>query len=284
MATLASDPGSRAHTVVEPTAGGGAGWDHRRSSGQHGPVTGGELLLVVAASALGAFVKGVTGMGYPLLAVPLLALAIGVEDAVVIVAAPNLAANAYLCWEARRFRTGARDLDRLIGFGAVGAVVGTVALVRLPEAPLLLALAITIVAFVVQFVRQPELRIDPATSRRWSPVAGTVAGLFQGAVGVSGPVVATWLHGYRLPKVTYVYAITLIFGVTGAVQLAVLLGQGAMTTDRTVGALVAAVPVAVMIPLGVRLRDRLGGAAFERAVLAVLVLAAVSLVARVLAG
>lgn len=247
-------------------------------------MTGGELLVVVAASALGAFVKGVTGMGYPLLAVPLLALVIGVEDAVVLVAAPNLAANAYLCWEARSFRLGARDLDRLIAFGAVGAVVGTVALVRLPEAPLLIALALAIVAFVVQFVRQPELRIDPATSRRWSPVAGGVAGLFQGAVGVSGPVVATWLHGYRLPKVSYVYAITLIFGVTGAVQLAVLVGQGAMTTDRAVASAVAAVPVAVMIPLGIRLRDRLGGAAFERAVLAVLVVAAASLVLRVALG
>ena len=247
-------------------------------------MTGGELLVVVAASALGAFVKGVTGMGYPLLAVPLLALVVGVTDAVVLVAAPNLAANAYLCWEARAARGEARDLGRLVGWGILGAAVGTVALVQLPEAPLLLALAATIVAFVVQFVRQPELRIDPATSHRWSPAAGAVAGLFQGAVGVSGPVVATWLHGYRLPKATYVYAVTLIFGVSGAVQLVVLLGQGAMTAERAVAAAVAAVPVALMIPVGIRLRDRLDGPAFERAVLAVLVLAAASLVVRVALG
>ena len=39
---------------------------------------------------------------------------------------------------------------------------------------------------------------------------------------VPGPVVATWLHGYRLPVTTYVYSITLIFGVAGAAQLAML--------------------------------------------------------------
>lgn len=247
-----------------------------------GRMTAGELLVVALASGLGSFVKGVTGMGYPLLAIPLLSLVIGVEAAVVIVAVPNLAANGYLCWEARRFRQGARDLGRIIGWGIVGTVIGTVALVQLPEEPLLVVLALTIVGFVVQFVRRPDLRIEPATSHRWSPVAGGVAGLMQGAVGVSGPVVATWLHGYRLEKGTYVYAITAIFGITGAAQLVVLLGQGAMTADLALGAAVAAVPVAVMTPLGIRLRERLAGPAFERAVLAVLVVSALSLVVDVL--
>lgn len=244
-------------------------------------MTGWEIVVVVVASALGAGIKGVTGMGYPIVAVPLIALALGVEDAVVIVAVPNLAANAYLCWEARGARHEARDLPRLVVAGVLGAVVGTVALVSLPETPLLVALALTIVAFVVLFLREPELRIDPVTSRRWSPVAGALAGVMQGSVGVSGPVVATWLHGYRLAPRPYVFAITLIFGMTGASQLAVLVGQGAFTEERVLGSLAAAVPVAVMIPVGLALRDRLAGPTFERAVLAVLVLSSVSLLARV---
>lgn len=245
------------------------------------PVTAGQLVVIVVASAVGAGVKGVTGMGYPLLAVPLIAVATGVEDAVVVVAAPNLAANAYLCWEARRARHETRDLGRLLVFGVAGAVVGTVALVNLPEQPLLVALALTIIAFVGLFLREPELRIDESVSRRWSPLAGSIAGLMQGGVGVSGPVVATWLHGYRLAKTAYVFSITLIFGVTGAVQLSVLLAGGAVTGDRAVAALAAAVPVAVMIPLGLRLRDRLAGPTFERVVLAVLLVSALSLLLRV---
>lgn len=245
-------------------------------------MTTSQLTVIVLASAAGALVKGVTGLGYPVLAVPLIALVIGIEDAVVIVALPNLAANVYLCWEAREHRDGARDLGRLVGFGALGAVVGTVALVNLPELPLRIALALTIAYFVVQFLRHPELRVDRATATRWSPVAGTVIGVMQGSVGVSGPVVATWLHGYRLPKETYVFSITLIFGVTGAVQIATLGGQGQFTGDRLLAAAAAAVPVAVCIPLGVRLRQRLAGPAFERAVLAVLVVSAISLVAEVL--
>lgn len=240
-------------------------------------MTTGQLLVIVVASALGATVKSVTGLGYPLLAVPLISLVLGVEDAVVVVAVPNLAANAYLWWESRDAAGAARDMGRLVGFGVVGAVAGTLVLVRVAEEPLLLALAATIAVFIVQFLRRPELRLDPAVATRWSPLAGLIAGLMQGAVGVSGPVVATWLHGYRLQPRVYVHSVTLIFGVTGGVQLAILALQGQLGADRLVGAAVAAVPVAVCLPLGVRLRSRLAGPTFDRVVLAVLVLSAVSL-------
>lgn len=239
------------------------------------------MATIVVASFLGAVVKGVTGMGYPILAVPIISLVGGVELAVVAVAAPNLAANVALCWHARAGRGEARDLGRLVGWGIGGAVIGTIALVQLPDEPLLTVLAVTIVVFVVQYLRHPELRVAPDVARRWSPVAGTATGLMQGAVGVSGPVVATWLHGYRLPREAYVYSITMLFGVTGAVQLAVLLAQGEMTTVRAWASLAAAIPAALALRLGVRLRARLAGEAFDRVVLAVLLAAAVSLLVRV---
>jgi len=240
-------------------------------------VSGSDLVVIVLASGLGALIKGVTGMGYPIVAVPLISLAMGVEDAVVVVALPNLAANVYLCWEAREASRESRDLDRLLVFGVVGAVVGTILLVNVPEPPLQVALAITVVVFVVLSLRHAELRISPATSHRWSPAAGLLAGLSQGAVGASGPVVATWLHGYRLSPKAYVFSVTSIFAVTGFAQIVVLVSQGAFTAVRLLGALLAALPVAAMIPLGVRLRGRLGGPAFERAVLAALLLSATSL-------
>ena len=231
---------------------------------------------------LGAFVKSVTGMGYPLIAVPIITLALGIEDAVVIVAAPNLILNAALFYGARRGRGEARDLPVLVGAGFVGAFVGTFALVSVPEDPLLIALALTIVGFVVTFVRSPELRIDPETSTRWAPAVGAFAGVMQGAVGVSGPVVATWLHGYRLPKQAYVFSVTAIFGVSGAVQFGLLVAAGKLTATRVGVSGLALVVVLAMVPVGTRLRHRLGGPAFERAVLAVLVASGLALVAQVI--
>ena len=242
-----------------------------------------ELAVVVLASFAGALVKAVTGMGYPLIAVPLIAIVLGVEDAVVLVALPNFAANLYLNFESRDARAETRDLDRLVGFGVVGAVVGTVALVELPEEPLLIGLAAMIVVFIMVFLTHPELSISPRTARRASPLVGTVTGLAQGAVGVSGPIVATWVHGYRLSPRGFVNQVTFIFGVTGLTQVVILGIQGQFTAERLTAALVAAVPVALAIPVGLHLRRRLAGAAFERVVLAVLIVSAVALLVQALA-
>ncbi|MCB0958279.1 MAG: sulfite exporter TauE/SafE family protein [Acidimicrobiales bacterium] len=246
-------------------------------------MTGAEIAVVLGASLLGAFVKAVTGMGYPVIAIPLITLVLGIEDAVVIVAAPNLAANLILCWGARAGRAESRDLPLLVGWGALGAVVGTFALVRVPEDPLLLVLAATVAMFVVTFLRSPELRFSPTTTHRWSPVVGGVAGLMQGAVGVSGPVVASWMHGYRLRATAYVFSITTIFGASGAAQLTLLAASGEYTATRAAVSLLAFVPVLAMIPVGTRLRERLDGPAFEHAVLAVIAGSGLALVIQVVA-
>ncbi len=244
-------------------------------------MTGFEITVVLAASLVGAFVKAVTGMGYPLLAVPLITLVLGIDDAVVIVAAPNVTMNFLLCWQARQARGEARDLPRLVGASFLGAFLGTFLLVSVPEKPLLLLLAATVVAYVINYLRTPELRLDPTTTHRWSPAVGGVAGVMQGAVGVSGPIVAAWLHGYRLSARAYVFSVTAIFGVSGLVQLSLLGAAGEITAERGVVSALAFVPVLAMVPVGTRLRERLGGRGFELAVLAVLVVSALALLVRV---
>lgn len=245
-------------------------------------MTASQLLVVVLASFAGALVKAVSGLGYPVIAVPLIALVLGLEDAVVLIALPNLAANVYLHLESRDTRDETRSLGVLLGFGIVGAVVGTVALARLPEEPLMVALALMVVVFVVVFLRHPELAISDRTARRGAPIVGTVVGVAQGALGVSGPVVASWIHGYRLSPRAYVNAVTLIFGVTGFTQVVVLALQGQFTGERLLGALIASVPVVAATALGLRLRRRLEGPAFDKVVLGVLVFSAVALLAEAL--
>lgn len=245
-------------------------------------VTGAEIAVVLGASLLGAFVKSVTGMGYPLLAVPLIALALGIEEAVVIVSGPNAVANFSLCWQARAGRSATRDLPVLVGTSFAGAFLGTFLLVTLPEDPLLVLLAATIVVFVVTYLRSPELRMRPETTQRWSPAVGAVAGVMQGALGVSGPVVGAWMHGYRLTSQAYVFSVTMIFGVAGSVQLVLLAATGRYTSERLGVSALALIPVVVVLPIGVRLRRRLGGRGFDLAVLAVLLGSGAALIVRVL--
>ncbi len=239
-----------------------------------------DLILVAVVALIGSFVKSVTGMGYPLIAVPALALVIGVESAVAVIAIPNVILNALLNWDVRETRHETRNLPVLVGAALLGGVAGTFVLINAPERPLLIGLAISVLAFVVLRRIQPDLELTEATTRKWSPFVGLAAGVSHGAVGVSGPIVALWFHGYRLSKDAYVFCVTALFLVSGLAQLGVLIGADALGRDRLVASAVGLVATLLVMPIGTRVRDRLAGEAFERLILILLVGSGISLLWR----
>lgn len=243
-------------------------------------MSSGELTLIALASLVGVFVKSVTGMGYPMLAVPFLSLFIGVHDAVVIIALPNTITNLVINRASRAARHETRDLGILASTIAVGSVIGVILLVRLPETPLILALVATVVIFVIRYFRSPRTPISQSTTHRWAPPVGVLAGVMQGAVGISGPILAMWLHGYQLGKDAYVYSVTWLFFIGGSAQLAVLLLSGEFTVDRVVASGVALAVALAVVPIGSRLRGRIAGDVFEKLVVVLLSISAISLTLR----
>ncbi len=239
-----------------------------------------DLLIVVLVSLVGSLVKSVTGMGYPLIAVPALTLVVGIEAAVVVIAIPNAVLNAWLVYDAWPDRDETRDLPVLVATALAGGVIGALVLVRAPERPLLVFLAATVLFYVVQRFRQPELALAPTTTKRWAPLVGGVAGFCHGAVGVSGPVVAVWFHGYRLSKNAYVLSVAALFLMGGLAQLGVLLGAGSFSGDRWLATGLALIATLAVIPLGKRLRSRLSATTFERTIVWLLVGSGLSLLWR----
>ncbi len=239
-------------------------------------MNGTELAIVVAAVIIGAIAKAVTGMGLPLIAIPIASLFIDVNDAIVVIAFPNVLANAFLAGRERSSYRETRDLPTLAGVGVIGAIAGTLLLVNIAERPLVIAVIVAIVGYVVLFFAHPELRIGPERSKRWAPVVGGVAGLFQGAVGISGPIVGSWIHSYRLPRGAHILSVTSLFFITGLAQLIVLIGSGEMS-GRVVATLLACVPVIAAIPIGTRLRDSVSVRGFDLAIVGMLTVSALAL-------
>ena len=247
------------------------------------PVTATELAIILAAVVLGSTVKAVTGMGLPLIAVPVAALFVDLTDAIVVIAFPNVLANLILAAREWDSRSDTRDLPILAGCGVVGAVLGTVLLVSVSETPLLVLLVASIFGYIAIFLLNPDLRVTAQQSRVWSPVVGGVAGAFQGAIGISGPIVGSWVHAFRLERSPYIFSITTLFFLTGATQLAVLLGAGELS-GRVTASLLACIPVLASIPLGTWLRGHISARGFDYAVLTLLGVSGLALVMRIAVG
>ena len=236
------------------------------------------VLIMVVAISLGGLVKGVTGQGLPQIAIPVMATFLGVEAAVVIMTIPGIVTNSWLMWKHRHHFSGTRDLPVLLVTGTAGVVAGTILLDSLNDNVLSLTLASVIVGYAVIFFTHPSLRLEPEVTRYTSAPLGMASGVLQGATGGSGPLLATYLHGYRLDKHVYVISITTIFQVFAVVQSVTLVGVGLYTTELFFLSLLSLIPIMAMLGVGVRLTDRISRRTFDLIVLAVLLATAVKLI------
>jgi uncharacterized membrane protein YfcA len=222
-----------------------------------------QLAIILFAISLGSFVKGVTGSGLPQIAVPVIAVFLGVERAVVIMAIPGVITNSWMMWGQRAAAQQTRDLPVLLITGTVGAVVGTMGLKLLDPGVLSLALASMGGLYVLLYLVRFEIRFAPRLTRIVSPPLGLLAGLMQGSTGVSGPLIATYLHAYRLPRAPFIFSIVTLFNVFAVAQMASLVALGLYTSTRVLESFLALVPMGIFLPLGVRYSSRLSQSRFD---------------------
>lgn len=243
-----------------------------------------EVAIIVAAIGVGSFIKGATGTGLPQIAIPVIATFLGVERAVVIMAIPGVVANAWMVWSNREGLRMSRDLPSLLATGVVGSVVGTIALKTLDGRILSVVLAVIIIGYVVVSTLRPDFTFSARLTRYASPPVGLVAGGLQGATGISGPLLSTYVHGFGLPPQGYVFSLSVLFIVFSIMQTVTLFGIGLYTPSRIAESLLALVPIAILLPIGTRVARRWSATTFKRVILVLLVLTACKLLVDALRG
>lgn len=240
-----------------------------------------EVVIVVLVGCCAGIIKSITGMGYPLVLLPILALFIDVADAVVIVAPSNLVLNLRLVGGARHEWSSSTTLPRFLAGAVVGAIAGSLLLTSLPNTLLLVALVVVIVMFLLSQVRSDTVTVSESQGRRLAPLVGAIAGVFQGAAGISGPVVTPWFLSVGLSRDAYLLSIGAVFALTGIAQLVVVGLQGVFTVELfSLG--MALIPLTLLsFPAGVVIRERVSTDTFHRIILVLLATSAVSLVVRI---
>jgi uncharacterized membrane protein YfcA len=239
-------------------------------------------LIIILALALGAggLVKGATGMGLPLVAIPVLAAFLGIGHAVAIMMMPILVTNAWQTWQLRDELKNLRFLAPLLAAGSVGVLVGVWVLTAVPERVLSIVLAVILVLYIGLRLAKPDFHIRAALGYALAAPAGFVAGILQGATGISAPVGVTFIHALRAPRRAHIAAVSTMFLVFVIVHIPGLVYAGIMDGERFVQSSLAILPAAAAMPLGTFLSSRLSQEGFDRVILALLAIIAVQLMTK----
>ncbi|MFT5060941.1 MAG: putative membrane protein YfcA, partial [Polaromonas sp.] len=234
-------------------------------------------VAIFAALALGGVLKGATGAGVPVIAVPVIAAFVDVRFAVMVMVVVNLMTNTRQIWTFRDTRLPEGFALRFGLAGAMGALIGTGLLVWLPEEVLSAMLAGLVFAYIGLRLARPDFRLSMEVARRFVIPVGAIGGVFQGAAGISAPVSVSFLNAIRLERPVFIFTVSVFFVSMGVVQLPALLLSGLMTLPIFALSFLAIIPVIAFMPLGNWLGQRASPQVFDRVILVFLSVLAVRL-------
>jgi len=236
-----------------------------------------DVILVFVAFGLGGILKGATGVGAPFLAVPIMAVLVDVRFAVAVFLVPNIVANA---GQILRFRGSMPDRRFAFGFalaGTFGAGLGTFALAGLPSAVLTTTVALVVLAYVAFRLFNPTWSLGWETAQKAAAPLGAIGGVFQGAIGLSGPIAITFVNAVGLPRPQFIFTMSLYFFSMTLAQFPVQIGLGIMTWQRFGLGALSLVPLLLGMVLGEVIGRRVSKTVFDRIIITVLTLLALRL-------
>jgi uncharacterized membrane protein YfcA len=207
-----------------------------------------DIMLVLCIVLSAYFIRGITGFGSGLIAVPLLALSHPLQFAVPLVLALDFTASVVL-GGANRKKVQWGEIKILLPFGIIGGCVGAAALLWLPTTPILLTLG----AFTMFFGFRNVFGLEPVSqiSRAWAIPAGLAGGSAGALFGTGSPPYIMYLTRRVLDKTAVRATFSWLIAIDGAFRLTLFLLAGLLLEPQLqIAYLLGIVPMALGLYTG----------------------------------
>ena len=238
------------------------------------------IVWIVLALAVAGLVHGTLGLGFPLVATPLIALISDIKTAVVLVAPVTWVVVVAAIVIGGPFLPTLREWWRMPIWMVLGSLTGTYVFIRTDAAPLTLLLAVAILVYLaLDRMGRGESERMKRHRHPFGAVFGYFSGFFEGAVNIAAPPLLIYFLALGLAPTALVKVLNLCFLTGKTTQISMLLATSAVPTSMWVATpLLSAVGVATLI-VGMRIRNRVDAATYRGWVkLALLVIAVILVV------
>jgi len=235
------------------------------------------LALAAFGIIFAAFVKGVTGLGFPVIGLPVAAQFLDAQTTVVTISIPAFLLNIIQTFQSGVPTAMVRRFLPAVLLLIPGAVIGTALLARVPGPLITFILGLIVTLYAGLSIWRLHLVIRPAHERWAGAVLGLGAGVVGGATGMFSPPLVIYLTALQLPKDAFVSAVSLCFLAGQIPQLVSFVAFRLLTGQRLGIAALFCVLSALGFLLGIRLQRVLSQRLFAKGVLAVLLVVGLNL-------
>ncbi len=226
------------------------------------------------------FVKGVTGMGLPTVAMGLLGMFMPLPIAAALLVIPSFVTNMLQLVTGPSMRLIIRRLWLMMLLIVAGTVSASSLLITINPAWSAFALGMALIVFAAFALVSPSLTVSQAREKWLSPVIGGVTGVITGATGVFVMPAVPFLQSLRFSKDELVQALGLSFTVS-TMSLAVgLYLHDAFRVEQFSLSFLSILPALAGMWLGQKVRARISAKRFRQCFLLFLMVLGIELISR----
>ena len=220
--------------------------------------------VVAAIFVVAGFVKGVTGMGLPTVAMGVLGTLMLPAQAAALLLLPSFVTNVWQLFAGPGVRALARRLWPMMAGIVIGTLVAAPFIAGGGGAWAVAGLGAALTLYAAAGLLAWRFPV-PARHERWlAPVIGAATGVVTGGTGVFVVPAVPYLQGLDLKQEELVQALGLSFTISTLALAIGLASAHAFVLDDLGNSLAAVLPALVGMGLGQRVRGRIGAASFRR--------------------
>jgi len=197
------------------------------------------LLIILLAY----FIRGITGFGSGLIAIPLLAHLLPLTFVVPLILITDTTASVVMSHSAK-LQVQWREIRTLLPSTVVGILIGTFLLINLPKEPLLLGLGAFIIFFALRYIL--NLHNENPISRWWAAPTGLIGGLIGAMFGTGGPPYVIYLSHRVQDKTKLVGTLSGLFMIDGGLRVISFLSMGLFYQEDMAISLLMTLPLMLL--------------------------------------
>ena len=218
------------------------------------------VLIYMAIFFLAALVHGSVGIGFPIIATPLLALFTDMQTAILLTLVPTLLVNIVSIKSEGAFRHALRRFYPLALLTMLGSLIGTEILIQVHSDVFKLLLAAAIFAYLYVNNRNLAISWVSALPRVSMFVFGLGAGLLGGLTNVMAPLLVIYFIESKRPRTEFIQAVNLCFLSGKLIQLTTFSLHQRFSSREIAISSVMLVVIALALYLATYLKKRIDAA------------------------
>jgi uncharacterized membrane protein YfcA len=226
----------------------------------------GEFLFVTGITAVAGVLQSLTGFGFGMVAVPLLAFILPPQTASVILAFSSFALNVYLIIRLRGHISFSGIAPVAVSVAA-GVPIGIFFLSSVDQTVFVRVLGIFLAGYVVWSIAWRRKALMPLHRFRWGIPLGITSGAFSGAFAMGGPPLVVYVSSQSYRHLQHVVTIQVLLGISGAARIAAIAVAGIAGREELILGLFALCGVLIGSSIVMAIKPRVSQKAMRAVVL-----------------